>query len=81
MLSSESGPTGSPGPWHGTTILTVRKDGQPVDPFAFGAIAGDISFLDVSIATHISSRRDNRRPGLSEVGCLIHIRTHVAERV
>src|ERR1700727_2567386 len=27
MLSSESGPTGTPGPWHGTTILTVRKGG------------------------------------------------------
>ena len=27
MHFSESGPAGSSGPWHGTTILTVRKAG------------------------------------------------------
>ena len=27
MQLSETGPAGSSGPWHGTTILTVRKAG------------------------------------------------------
>ena len=59
MLSSESGPTGSPGPWHGTTILTVRKDGLV-------AIGGD---GQVSIGQTIikSNARKVRRLGGGEV--------------
>ena len=64
MLSSESGPTGTPGPWtpgpwHGTTILTVRKGGLV-------AVGGD---GQVSIGQTIikSNARKVRRLGGGEV--------------
>ena len=59
MQLSESGPTGSSGPWHGTTILTVRKGGLV-------AIGGD---GQVSIGQTIikSNARKVRRLGGGEV--------------
>src|SRR6185437_2952629 len=59
MHPSETGPAGSSGPWHGTTILTVRKDGLV-------AIGGD---GQVSIGQTIvkSNARKVRRLGGGEV--------------
>src|SRR5580692_9890919 len=59
MLSSESGPAGANGPWHGTTILTVRKNGLV-------AVGGD---GQVSIGQTIikSNARKVRRLGSGEV--------------
>ena len=59
MQLSESGPAGSSGPWHGTTILTVRKAGLV-------AIGGD---GQVSIGQTIikSNARKVRRLGKSDV--------------
>src|SRR6201988_207161 len=59
MQVSESGPAGSSGPWHGTTILTVRKAGLV-------AIGGD---GQVSIGQTIikSNARKVRRLGGGEV--------------
>ena len=59
MQLSESGPAGSSGPWHGTTILTVRKGGLV-------AIGGD---GQVSIGQTIikSNARKVRRLGGGEV--------------
>src|ERR1700747_2805249 len=59
MHFSESGPAGSSGPWHGTTILTVRKGGLV-------AIGGD---GQVSIGQTIikSNARKVRQLGSGEV--------------
>jgi ATP-dependent HslUV protease, peptidase subunit HslV len=59
MHLSESGPAGSSGPWHGTTILTVRKAGLV-------AIGGD---GQVSIGQTIikSNARKVRRLGTGDV--------------
>src|ERR1700727_413670 len=59
MYSSESGSAGAPGPWHGTTILTVRKNG-----LVAGGGDGQVSIGQTIIK---SNARKVRRLGGGEV--------------